>query len=128
MIDQSDQNLSSTSHMFGNWVQDAGQGQVPQDSGSNHSLTDQSHINSPILAQLSSLGAQLDNMEISIIKSVEKISGSTKIKNLKAKLKRVWYILELVWSGPLPLLFGSLKYSPTQSVERGGQDSRRGPE
>ena len=68
MTDHSDQNFSTILHMFGNRDQDAGHGQASQASGSNHSLTDQCHVNNQMLAQLNALCARLDNMESSIEK------------------------------------------------------------
>ena len=55
LIDHSDQKLSPMSHSFGHQVQDANQIQASRASGSNHTFTDQFHINSQILAQLSAL-------------------------------------------------------------------------
>ena len=52
--------------MFGNHVQDAGECQAKL-----------SHINSQILTQLTALGAQLDNMEHCLKKSLKKTSAST---------------------------------------------------
>ena len=75
LIDNSHQNLSPVSHGFGPWVQESDQGQASQASGLNHSLTDQSHINSQILAQLSALGTRY--MESSMKKSVKTTNDST---------------------------------------------------
>ena len=49
--------------MSGNRVHDAREGQAQQISGMNPSLSEQSHINSQILATLSALGACLDTVE-----------------------------------------------------------------
>ena len=85
LVDHSDQNLSSDSHVFER-VHNAGKGQASQALGSNHKSTDQNDINTQILAQLKALGARLDNMESSM-KTVKKTNDSTKIKRSKVKTK-----------------------------------------
>ena len=78
LVDHSDQNLSSSPVTFGSGVENARQGQASQASGSNATLTEHHHIDSQILLQLSALGARLDSMENSFIKSVKKTNDSTK--------------------------------------------------
>ena len=85
MVDHSDQNLSSDSHVLDR-VHNTDKDHAPQAMGSNHSNVDQNHINTQILAQLSALGARLDSMESSI-KSGKKTNDSTKIKRSKVKTK-----------------------------------------
>ena len=85
LVDHSDQNLSSDSHVLER-VHNAGKGQAPQASGSNHNSTDQNFINTQILAQLNVLWDRLDSMENSM-KTVKKTNDSTKIKRSKVKTK-----------------------------------------
>ena len=85
LVDHSDQNLSSDSHGF-DQVHNTGKGRAPQSTGSNQSAVDQNHINTQVLAQLSSLGARLDNME-STMKSGKKTNDSSKIKKARVKTK-----------------------------------------
>ena len=55
LVDHSDQNLSSDSHVFER-VHYTCKGQAPQASSSNHNPTDQNHINAKILVQPNVLG------------------------------------------------------------------------
>ena len=86
MVDHSDQNLSSNSHVSEHWVHNAGKSQAPHTLGSNHAVTDRNHINSQILAQLSVLGVRMNSMESSL-KTARKTNDSTKSKKSKVKTK-----------------------------------------
>ena len=63
LVEHSDQNFSSDSHVFEPWIHNAAKGQVTQASGSNHTSMDRNHIDNQIVAQLSALGARLESME-----------------------------------------------------------------
>ena len=83
LVDHSDQNLSPTPHGL-EGVHKAGRGHTPQSMGSNQTDVDQNHINTEILAQLTALGARLDNME-SLMKTGKKTGDSSKIKRSGVK-------------------------------------------
>ena len=85
LVEHSDQNLSSVFHVLDR-VHNTGKGHALQATGSNQSNVDQNHINTKILAQVSALGARLDNMESSI-KSGNKTNDGTKIKRSRVKTK-----------------------------------------
>ena len=85
LVDHSDQNLSPTPHGL-EGVHKAGRGHTPQSMGSNQTDVDQNHINTQILAQLTALGARLDNMESSM-KTGKKTGDSSKIKRSRVKPK-----------------------------------------
>ena len=85
LVDHSDQNLSPIPHGLER-VHKAGRGHTPQSMGSNQTDVDQNHINTQILAQLTALGARLDNMKSSM-KAGKKTGDSLKIKRSRVKPK-----------------------------------------
>ena len=82
LVEHSYQHLSSSPVISGHGVQAARQGQASQASGSN-AFTEQQHINSQILYQLSVSGARIQSMENSVKNTVKK----TKIKKSKSKAR-----------------------------------------